>query len=42
MKSGYIGVMSKIYSLLVFIRGREQPFHFIVNKDDYDRLTVVC
>jgi hypothetical protein len=30
--------MAKIYSLLVFIRGRERPFHFIVEKDDYDRL----
>ena len=31
--------MAKIYSLLVFIRDREQPFHFIVDKGDYDRLS---
>lgn len=35
---GYIGAMAKIYSLVVFIRDREQPFHFIVDKGDYDRL----
>jgi hypothetical protein len=31
--------MAKIYSLLVFIRGRKQPFHFVVDKADYDRLS---
>jgi hypothetical protein len=31
--------MEKIYSLLVFVRGRTPPFHFAVDKDDYDRLS---
>lgn len=31
--------MGKIYSLVVFIRGRSQPFHFVVEKADYDRLS---
>lgn len=31
--------MAKIYSLVVFIRDRKQPFHFIVDKGDYDRLS---
>jgi hypothetical protein len=30
--------MAKIYSLVVFIRDRSRPFHFFVEKDDYDRL----
>jgi len=31
--------MEKSYSLLVFIRARAQPFHFIVDKGDYNRLS---
>lgn len=38
-RNGYIGAMAKIYSLVVFIRGRKQAFHFIVDKSDYDRLS---
>ena len=31
--------MTKMYSLLFFIRGRTKPFHFAVAEDDYDRLS---
>jgi hypothetical protein len=31
--------MAKIYSLLIFIHSRKEPFHFTVGKGDYDRLS---